>query len=224
MEESSNFASLGSILLARKGGAKPAMVPNIGAFEQGGSVRSGTAGDIVEPSLDENKAKNEANTPPSPASKLQNHADIEDQTQTDPGQNPDVPKATEIASETAVEAPEVHRQREELAQRLVASELQNDLEEAPVAAQPVAQQMPAAPTASAPKPRDKKPRAKAGVSTRRAAFTLRLDADRHLRLRLASTVSGQSAQQLVTQALDLFLQDMPEIELLAAQVSSNKKQ
>ena len=47
---------------------------------------------------------------------------------------------------------------------------------------------------------------------------LRLDPERHLRLRLASTISGQSAQNLVTQALDAMLAEMPEIETLAAQV------
>ena len=53
---------------------------------------------------------------------------------------------------------------------------------------------------------------------RRAAFTLRLDPERHLRLRLASTISGSSAQVLVTQALDAMLAKMPEIETLATQV------
>jgi hypothetical protein len=51
----------------------------------------------------------------------------------------------------------------------------------------------------------------------RAAFTLRLDADRHLRLRLASALANRSAQQLVAQALDRFLTAMPEVEALAAQ-------
>ena len=53
---------------------------------------------------------------------------------------------------------------------------------------------------------------------RRAAFTLRLDEARHLRLRLASTVKGESAQVLMTRALDRLLSQMPEIEHLAAQV------
>ncbi len=45
----------------------------------------------------------------------------------------------------------------------------------------------------------------------KAAFTLRLDEDRHLRLRLACTASGQSAQQVVTEALDKFLAELPEL-------------
>ena len=52
----------------------------------------------------------------------------------------------------------------------------------------------------------------------RAAFTLRLDADRHLKLRLATTIKGISAQALVTQALDALLGTMPELDTLAAQV------
>jgi hypothetical protein len=59
---------------------------------------------------------------------------------------------------------------------------------------------------------------KAEAFGRRAAFTLRLDAKRHLKLRLASTVRNRSAQQLVTEALDRFLNDIPEVEALAAQV------
>ncbi len=49
----------------------------------------------------------------------------------------------------------------------------------------------------------------------KAAFTLRLDADRRLRLRLAAAVTGRSAQQLVTDAIDTMLADMAELEPLA---------
>lgn len=50
----------------------------------------------------------------------------------------------------------------------------------------------------------------------KAAFTLRLDAERHLRLRLASASANRSAQALVTDALDALLAQMPEVETLAA--------
>lgn len=53
---------------------------------------------------------------------------------------------------------------------------------------------------------------------KRAAFTLRLDPERHLKLRLASTIRGRSAQQIVTDALDAYLGDMPDLESLASQV------
>jgi hypothetical protein len=52
----------------------------------------------------------------------------------------------------------------------------------------------------------------------RAAFTLRLDAQRHLKLRLACTLRNRSAQQLVTEALDALLAEMPDVGSLAAQV------
>lgn len=66
------------------------------------------------------------------------------------------------------------------------------------------------------------PRQSALSRGRRAAFTLRLDAERHLKLRLACTVAGRSAQQLVTDALDALIGGLPEIESLAAQVRKRK--
>jgi len=42
-------------------------------------------------------------------------------------------------------------------------------------------------------------------------------------LRLACTVRGRSAQQLVTAALDDLLAEMPEIASLAAQVQQSEK-
>jgi hypothetical protein len=54
----------------------------------------------------------------------------------------------------------------------------------------------------------------------KAAFTLRLDHDRHLRLRLASALQNISAQHLVTEALDAYLQSLPEVEELACQLPS----
>lgn len=53
---------------------------------------------------------------------------------------------------------------------------------------------------------------------RRAAFTLRVDAERHLKLRLACVVRNMSAQQLVTEALDRLIGEMSEIEELSAHV------
>ncbi|THD36873.1 MAG: hypothetical protein E7773_07210 [Sphingomonas sp.] len=57
----------------------------------------------------------------------------------------------------------------------------------------------------------------------KAAFTLRLDEDRHLRLRLASALAGRSAQMLVTEALDAFLESVPEVDDLARQVPVRAK-
>ncbi len=50
---------------------------------------------------------------------------------------------------------------------------------------------------------------------RRAAFTLRLDADRHLKLRLAATMQGVSAQALVTEALDAMLAEFDDLDVIA---------
>ena len=52
----------------------------------------------------------------------------------------------------------------------------------------------------------------------RAAFTLRLDAERHLKLRLASALAHQSAQALVAHALDRLLDTIPEVATLRAQL------
>jgi hypothetical protein len=62
--------------------------------------------------------------------------------------------------------------------------------------------------------RARKQRAAPGTKGK-AAFTLRLDPERHLKLRLACAVDGRSAQTLVTQALDQLLAAMPELETMA---------
>ncbi len=49
-----------------------------------------------------------------------------------------------------------------------------------------------------------------------SAFTLRLDSERHLKLRLACAATGCSAQRLVVQALDDLLVSMPEIDAMLA--------
>lgn len=56
--------------------------------------------------------------------------------------------------------------------------------------------------------------------TRPAAFTLRVDPDRHLRLRLACNLRDRSAQSLVTEAVDRLLAEMPEIEALADRIGA----
>jgi hypothetical protein len=80
----------------------------------------------------------------------------------------------------------------------------------PPAPQPILVTAPAPPPRRAPRPRA------APGSKGKAAFTLRLDPDRHLKLRLACAVGGRSAQQLVTDALDQLLGHMPELDAMAA--------
>jgi hypothetical protein len=52
----------------------------------------------------------------------------------------------------------------------------------------------------------------------KAAFTLRLDAERHLRLRLASAVTGRSSQLILTELLDDYLASLPEIDAMASRL------
>ena len=141
-----------------------------------------------------------------------------------------------LAGLTPVDSP-VHGQQAEIAGRLSAytpddagEEIDETAElydpdadgedaQAPVvkAHVPIAKAEPAPAAKAEPVPvarRPRKPRAAPG-SKDKAAFTLRLDPQRHLKLRLACAVSGRSAQLLVTQALDELLAAMPELEAMA---------
>lgn len=108
----------------------------------------------------------------------------------------------ESAPPPPVAVPPVLRQREALIEEFAA----------PVPA-PSVDPTPPAPVATSPKPR-----AAVGLKAK-AAFTLRLDHDRHLRLRLASALANRSAQQIVTQALDDFLNALPDLDALAKQAA-----
>lgn len=72
-------------------------------------------------------------------------------------------------------------------------------------------------TSSWVKPRD--PLAKAVPAKAKAAFTLRLDRERHLKLRLVCAVNNISAQKFVTDALDQRLSEMEQINRLSDQIS-----
>ena len=67
------------------------------------------------------------------------------------------------------------------------------------------------------------PQPRSAVDHKRlAAFTLRIDGERHLKLRMACTVQARSAQQLLIHALDRLLEDCPEAVNLAAQVGNGQ--
>ena len=163
----SGFASLSPALLARKGGAKPAMRPQNTAGATDGKAAA---------------------------------ASLEDLGWNDMGEDEPAPVARVLRMVPAADYPvgaapsPVRATIDRIAARL----------EAPVAARPCGLR-------PSPFPR-------AANDSRRAAFTLRLDQERHLKLRLACTVRGRSAQQIVTDALDALLAQMPEIDSLAAQV------
>lgn len=82
--------------------------------------------------------------------------------------------------------------------------------------------IPEAAVAPAPAPVLPVSRAKPGAKNK-AAFTLRLDPDRHLKLRLACAVTHRSAQMIVTQALDAFLHTMPELDAFAESATAGQR-
>ncbi len=71
------------------------------------------------------------------------------------------------------------------------------------------------------KPKSKSRPATLTGAARKAAFTLRIDAERHLRLRLLSAVSNRSAQQLLTEALDALIVRNDELNRLADQAEAS---
>jgi hypothetical protein len=113
---------------------------------------------------------------------------------------------------TPVHSP-VHGQQAEIADRLGVDEEDIDETAEPFEGEPVPVVALPAAVPAAPR-RPSKPRALPG-SKGKAAFTLRLDPGRHLKLRLACAVNSRSAQQLVTDALDQLLDGMPELDAMA---------
>ena len=132
----------------------------------------------------------------------------------DMGDAQDAPVATPVAM------PPVLVQREVLREEFSAPA------PGPVPVEVALEPEPEAPRAVAVKPVSVATAARIGRETGRkhnkrhpkAAFTLRLDEDRHLRLRLASALHNRSAQMLVTDALDAFLQSLPEVDDLVRQI------
>ena len=213
MNEPKPFASLSPGLLARKGGARPAMRPQLQPLSQ---FHEATARQIDDDlgwndmghdhgdSPDQEFAQHSGHlhdvvqgmTPMASfeASQDEQFDDVEDE----PVREAEVvelnptapaPMAELVASKPKVpEVPEVVRQQDAIAARVAAA------------------------------PRAGRQRRSALNDGRRAAFTLRLDAERHLKLRLACTLNNRSAQQLVTDALDRLISELPDVATLAAQV------
>jgi hypothetical protein len=235
MGEPKAFASLSSGLLARKGAARPAMKPQ-GFGQMGGG------------NLDDLGWKDMGFEAPKPAL-----APVRDENHDAFGEElPDHPLRNPIAALTPIASP-VHDQQAEIAERFGAQDEEDgeegedengeyvdetaelcDPEEAEAAAEAVAESQSAAvltipvravvpepePVAAPVRPR--RPRAAPG-SKGKAAFTLRLDPSRHLKLRLACAVGGRSAQQLVTDALDRLLSEMPELDSMAERAPAKKR-
>lgn len=156
----------------------------------------------------------------------------------DPGTSLDDLGWNDMGTDMAAPVPSVLSQRQALVEEytpppapeagpvaeLVASEPQLVVASEPVVApEPVS---PPVEEAVAPRPVSNATASRIGreVSARKgkAAFTLRLDNERHLKLRLASAVTGRSAQLLVTEALDAFLETLPELGALVDRLPAGK--
>ena len=203
------FASLSSGLLARKGGARPAMRPQ-GFGQIGGNLEDLGWNDMgfeaPKPAEAPRDAEHDAfGEPIAEHPALHGHAGltpVNSPVHTQQAEIEDRFKEPEDASDEGEEVDET-------------AELFDESDELPV--QPVEAKAPMYVVPSAPAPvtrRASRPRSAPG-SKGKAAFTLRLDPERHLKLRLACAVSGRSAQLLVTDALDQFLDGMPELEAMA---------
>jgi len=188
------FASLSSGLLARKGAARPAMRPQ--GFGQGGS------------GLEDLGWNDMGFEPPKPAElpeRDEEHDAFGEEIEEQPRIHP--------TGLTPVHSP-VHTQHAEIADRLGVDEAEEEFDETaePYEAEPA----PVAVLPSVATVQRSVLKARAAPGTKaKAAFTLRLDPQRHLKLRLACAVNGRSAQQLVTDALDQLLVDMPELDGMA---------
>lgn len=189
MGEPKPVASLSSGLLARKGHAKPAMRPQgfggFGSFGGHDDLGWNDMGHDVAP------------------------------------KTVSFPNGIQIDQEVLppVPLPPVVLQREELAHEFDGVEEHLDQEEEEI--EDVAFDAPVLTTRkksdALPVPTVAIARAKKAVRGRKgkAAFTLRLDPERHLKLKLACAIERASAQAIVTEALDRYLADRPELDDLA---------
>lgn len=80
---------------------------------------------------------------------------------------------------------------------------------------------PPSPVTEKPAAKPRAPRQSVAFNGHKAAFTLRLDEERHLRLRLASALQRRSSQRLVTEALDALLNSMPGLDEMVAKAGRN---
>ena len=216
MGEPKPLASLSAGLLARKGGARPAMrrqplgsgpAPlNTGGYDDLGWNDMGYD---VDPDQSGEPARMVDLKPLMTGSVLAHNVEAEHAVDDSVGYELVPPPIAEVTGLTdeygadqfeaeAPEVPEIVRQQESLIERVAA----------------VARKVEARPV---PKPKaEKAPRALRARD--KAAFTLRLDAERHLRLRLASAVTNRSSQVILTDLLDEYLSSLPEIDAMASRL------
>ena len=208
-----SFASLSPTLLARKGGAKPAMrrqsIAVAGASaHQPGAQESALEdlgwNDLGETADNDTATKNHAR-----------HDNDTDETARDEDFAPLTAHAQSARSGAARPGPKAEPGPE--AQPEGEENVTPIRKGAPRLPRPaLAVSNPLPPQVS--EPAGRKP------SGRRTAFTLRLDPDRHLKLRMAATLAGRSAQAIVTDAVDAMFADIPELDALVARVQPRPQQ
>ena len=207
MADPKPIASLSGILLARKGTARPAMRRPTMMGNHGSPA-------LAQDDLGWNDMGYDVD--PDPNAPMDYEHDYL-------GHNP-------LAAAVPDVKPEVRQQQERIAEQYPV-ETEAGFESLVGQEQPIASALtvvtmtpePAVVPLRKPKPvsANAKSRSAPGLKDK-AAFTLRLDQERHLKLRLACAVRNKSAQMLVTDALDAFLDSMPEIGQLAAHVPARK--
>jgi hypothetical protein len=224
--EAKPFASLSSGLLARKGAARPAMRPQ-GFGQVGNGLEDLGWNDMgFEPPKAAELPRDEDHDAfgddvvehprAHPTGLTPVHSPVHDQQAelverlngTDEPVEVVEPDEDELDETAEVYEPETEAKEPEVEQTSVVETI---VVKTPALAKIVPSPVAAIPVAPRRAPR---PRSAPG-SKGKAAFTLRLDPDRHLKLRLACAVDGRSAQQLVTDALDQLLERMPEVDGLA---------
>lgn len=179
MSDTKPLASLSPALLARKGGARPAMRQALSAMPIAAMQQDHD--DLGWNDMGEGAPV----VPLQSAEVLALHQ----------------PVAQQADLDQPAPVPEVVRQQRALTRQVMAPQI--------VAIQPA--------------PKNKQAdRRSALAEGRRAAFTLRLEAERHLKLRLACAIKACSAQALVTEALDRLLAEIPDATEIATKLATRR--
>lgn len=214
MGEPKPLASLSAGLLARKGGARPAMRRQpLGSgpapLAAGGYDDLGwnDMGYDVDPDQSGEPARMVDLKPLLTGSVLAHNVEAEHAVDDSIGHEPTIEPVAAFTGDydaeefdvEAVEVPEIVRQQESLVERVAA--VARKVEARPAPHTEVAAKAP-----------------RAARAREKAAFTLRLDAERHLRLRLASAVTNRSSQVILTDLLDEYLASLPEIDAMASRL------
>ena len=207
-----NFASLSPTLLARKGGAKPAMrrqSPIIAGGVAGAQAHQPRHSTNYPDSVLEDLGWNdlgESSDAPTPAAHANDVDETEAEQDTQFARLSKHAESTATAPEHEAEAVEDNNAPAERAQNVT----------------PIRKGAPRLPRPSQPMAAEAS--AKHEPKGKRTAFTLRLDPARHLKLRMACTLANRSAQSLVTEAVDAMFAATPELETLVARVHSHSPQ